>query len=67
MNSPLYINTNQTTPISALRINSTSASNSVNLVQNLGWNDGVSYALNLSGYSMFGGVQINGQDTNNIY
>ena len=39
----------------------------VNIVQNAIWNDGVNYALNVSGYSMFGGVQINGQDTNNIY
>jgi hypothetical protein len=28
---------------------------------------GFYYALNVTGYSMFGGVQINGQDTNNIY
>ena len=67
INSSLYINTNQTTTISALSVNSTSASILVNIVQNLGWNDGVNYALNVSGYSMFGGVQINGQDTNNIY
>jgi hypothetical protein len=37
------------------------------MVQNLGWNDGVNYALNVSGYSIFGGVQINGQDTDYIY
>ncbi len=36
MNSPLYINTNQTTTISALSVNSTSASILVNIVQNLG-------------------------------
>ena len=60
INSSLYINTNQTTTISALSVNSTSASILVNIVQNLGWNDGVNYALNVSGYSMFGGVQING-------
>jgi hypothetical protein len=67
INSSLYINTNQTTTISALSVNSTSVSILVNIVQNLGWNDGVNYALNVSGYSMFGGVQVNGQDTNNIY
>ena len=67
MNSPLYINTNQPTTISALSVNSTSASVLVNIVQNLVWNDGVNYALNVTGYSMFGGVQINGQDSNNIY
>jgi hypothetical protein len=39
----------------------------VNIVRNLGWNDGVNYALNVSSDSMFGGVQINGQDNNNIY
>ena len=67
INSPLYINTNQSTTISALSVNSTSASVLVNIVQNLVWNDGVNYALNVTGYSMFGGVQINGQDSNNIY
>ncbi len=64
MNSPLYINTNQETTISALSVNSTSVSVLVNIVQNAIWNDGVNYALNVSGYSMFGGVQINGQDSN---
>ncbi len=67
INSSLYNDTNQTTTIPALSVNSTSASILVNIVQNLGWNDGVNYALNVSGYSMFGGVQINGPDTNNIY
>ena len=63
INSPLYINTNQATTISALSVNSTSLSVLVNIVQNAIWNDGVNYALNVSGYSMFGGVQINGQDS----
>ena len=36
----------------------------MNIVNNAIWNDGVNYALNVSGYSMFGGVQINGQDSN---
>ena len=67
INSPLYINTNQTTTISALSVNCTSLSILVNIVNNAIWNDGVNYALNVSGYSMFGGIQINGQDTNNIY
>jgi hypothetical protein len=39
----------------------------VNIVQKAVWNDGVNYALNVSGYSMFGGIQMNGQDSNNIY
>ena len=30
------------------------------------WNDGVNYALNVSGYSMFGGVQINDVCTGKI-
>jgi hypothetical protein len=48
INAPLYINTNQTGFISALSINSTSTSVLVNIVQNLGWNEGVNYALNVS-------------------
>jgi len=67
INAPLYINTNQYTSLSALSINSISTGVLVNIIQNLGWNDGVNYALNVTGYSMFGGIQINGQDTNNIY
>ena len=40
----------------------------VNIVNNSTWNDGVNYALNVTGYSMFGGVQINGEDPKyNIY
>jgi len=39
----------------------------VNIIQNYPWNDGLNYALNVSGYANFGGIQINGQDTNNIY
>ncbi len=47
----------------------TSASILVNMVQNLGWNDGANHALNATGYSMSGGVQINGQkdSLNNIH
>ncbi len=67
INSPLHINTNQTTTISALRIKCTSLSVLVNIVNNAIWADGVNYALNVSGYSMFGGIQINGQDTNHIH
>ncbi len=66
INAPLYINTLQTGLVSALSINSTSTSVLVNIVKKLGWNDGVNYALNVSGYSMFGGVQIKCQDSNNI-
>jgi hypothetical protein len=40
----------------------------VNIINNSTWNDGVNYALNVTGYSMFGGVQINGEDPKyNIY
>ncbi len=46
---------------SALSINCTSYGNLVNIVNNGTWNDGVNYSLNVSGYSMFGGIQINGQ------
>ena len=67
INSPLYINTYQSTSTSALNINCTSVGVLVNIINNAVWNDGVNYALNVSGYSMFGGVQINGQDANNIY
>jgi hypothetical protein len=68
INAPLYINTNQVTTLSALSINSSSAAILVNIIQNLGWNDGVNYALNVTGYSMFGGIQINGEDsTHHIY
>ena len=67
INSPLYINTYQSTSTSALNINCTSVGVLVNIINNAVWNDGVNYALNVSGYSMFGGIQINGQDTNNIY
>ncbi len=54
INAPLYINTNQLTTTSSLSVSSTSTSVLVNIVQNLGWNN-VNYALNVSGYSMFGG------------
>jgi hypothetical protein len=66
INAPLYINTNQSTAISALSVNSTSSGVLANIVQIAVWSDGVKYALNVFGYSMFGGIQINGQDTNNI-
>ncbi len=39
----------------------------VNIIQNYTWIDGLNYALNDMGYSNFGGIQINGQDRNNIY
>ena len=65
--SSFYINTYQATTISALNINCTSSGILVIFINNAVWNDGVNYALNVSGYSMFGGVQINGQDANNIY
>jgi hypothetical protein len=55
INSPLYINTNQTTAISALNINCTSLGILVNIINNAIRNDGVNCALNVSGHSMFGG------------
>ena len=55
------------TTTSCLSVNCTSYGILVNIVNNGTWNDGVNYALNVTGYSMFGGIQINGQDTNNIY
>jgi hypothetical protein len=67
INAPLYINTYQSTPISALNVNSSTVSVMVNLVQNTPYNQGVNYALNVTGYSNFGGVQINGQANNQIY
>ncbi len=48
-------------------MDSSSAGILVNIKQNYGWIDNLNYALNVDGYSNFGGVQINGQDTNNIY
>ncbi len=44
-----------TIPTSVLSITSTSTGILVYVVQDLGWNDGVNYALNVTGYSMFGG------------
>jgi hypothetical protein len=38
----------------------------VNIIQNYTWIDGLNYALNVTGYSNSGGIQINVQDTNNI-
>ena len=67
INAPLYINTYQSTTISVLNVNSSTVGIMVNLIQNTPWNVGINYALNVTGYSNFGGVQINGQDTNNIY
>ena len=67
VNSPLYINTNKTTTTSALSVNLTSVRILVNIFNNAVWNDGVKSSWNVLGYSMFGGVQINRQDTNNIY
>ncbi len=39
----------------------------MNIIQNYTWIDGLNCALNVTGYSNFGGIQINGQDSNNIY
>jgi hypothetical protein len=52
---------------SILSVDSSSLGVLVNIKQNYGWIDNLNYALNVDGYSNFGGVQLNGQDTNNIY
>ena len=68
INSSLYINAvvSDTTK-NVLSVDSSSVGIMVNIIQNYPWNDGLNYALNVSGYANFGGIQINGQDTNNIY
>ena len=38
-----------------------------NLIQNTPYLNNLNPAINVTGYSNFGGVQINGQDNNNIY
>ncbi len=38
-----------------------------NIIQKYGWIDGLNYDLNVSGDSMFGAIQVNGQDSNNIF
>ena len=64
----LYIHSLQMTTTSCLSINCTSYGVMVNIVNNGACNDGVNYTLNVTGYSMFGGVQINGEGSKyNIY
>ncbi len=48
-------------------MDSSSAGILVNIKQNYGWIDNLNFALNVVGYSNFGGIQINGQDSNHIY
>ena len=68
INSSLYINTTiDENSKAALSVDSSSVGILVNIKQNYGWIDNLNYALNVHGYSNFGGVQINGQNTNNIY
>ena len=68
INSSLYINTTiDENNKAALSVDSSSVGILVNIKQNYGWIDNLNYALNVDGYSNFGGVQINGQNTNNIY
>jgi hypothetical protein len=50
---------------SSLTVNGNTTGVLGNVVQKMMWKDGVNYALNTTGYSMFGGIQINGQYTNN--
>ena len=68
INSSLYINTSITDFYkAALSVNSSSLGILVNIKQNAVWVDNNNYALNVDGYSNFGGIQINGQNSNNIY
>ena len=68
INSSLYINTSiAESNKAAFSVDSSTAGVLVNIKQNYGWIDNLNYALNVDGYSNFGGVQINGQNTNNIY
>ncbi len=48
-------------------MDSSTASVLVNIKQNYGWIDNLNYGLHVDGYSNFGGIQINGQASNNIY
>ena len=50
-----------------MSVDSSSLGILVNIIQNYTWVDGVNYALNLAGYSNFGGIQKNGQDTKYIH
>ncbi len=52
---------------SVLSVDSSSLGVLVNIIQNYTWVDGLNFVLNVTGYSNFGGIQINGQDSNNIY
>ena len=65
INSTLTINTS-TTNISPLLINASSTTVLLNIIQNTLWNNN-NYAINITGYSNFGGLQINGQAFNTIY
>jgi hypothetical protein len=68
INSSLYINAVvKDSNKSVLSVISSSLGVLVNIIQNYTWIDGLNYALNVTGYSNFGGIQINGQDSNNIY
>ena len=68
INSPLYISTTQNTlSPNALNVNASTLGPMVNLIQNTPYLNNLNPALNVTGYSNFGGVQINGQDNNNIY
>ena len=66
--APINISTTQTTMPSALNINGSSFSVLCNIVQNMPLNPNVdNYAFNVTGFSNFGGILINGQDKNQIY
>ena len=68
ISSSLYINTSISDFYkAALSVNSSSIGILVNIKQNALWVDNNNYALNVDGYSNFGGIQVNGQNSNNIY
>ncbi len=68
INSSLYINAVVTdSNKSGLSVDSSSLGVLVNIIQNYTWIDAINYALNVTGYPNFGGIQINCQDSNNIY
>ena len=60
INAPLYINTTQPTiSTNALNVNASTVGPMVNLIQNTPYVNNLNPALYVSGYSNFGGVQIN--------
>ncbi len=68
INSSVYINAVVTDSKKiVLIVDSSCLGVLVNIIQNYPWIDGLYHALNVAGYSNFRGIQINGQDSNNLY